>query len=219
MSAYIDSDEKFVARIGGTYSPGVEKAEQSLELTDRRIYYSATSRVGDKQQTVQTASSVIDASDVSAVTFGAEKPRGSFGLGILFLIVSLIVGIVIGVVGYLGENGGDIVSVVIPVCVGLGVGVVLLVGWYVLTLFLNKSKRAVTVSIEYRGLILSVVFHGVPDGKLEEFRQWTFRVKDRMFGRPVTLPSSEGTPYEEEKPPKRPLYEQNSPSGGNEESF
>ena len=38
MSAYIDGDEKLVARLGGTYSPGVEKAEQSLELTDRRVY-------------------------------------------------------------------------------------------------------------------------------------------------------------------------------------
>lgn len=213
MSAYIDSDEKFVARLGGAYSPGVEKAEQSLELTDRRIYYSATSRTGEKSQTVQTASSVIDAADVSAVTFAAEKPKGSVGLGILFLVVAVIVGTIIGVVNYLGENGNEITDIVIPVSVGLGIGIVLLVGWYILTLFLNKRKRPVTVSIEYRGLILSAVFCGVLDGKLEEFRQWTFRVKDRLVGRPAPLPIGDNENI------KRPLYDENDLSGNNAEAL
>lgn len=196
MSAYIDGDEKFVARLGGTYSPGVEKAEQSLELTDKRIYYSATSRTGEKNNTVQTASSIIDASDVSAVTFTADKPRGSFGLGILFLIVAIIVGVVIGVVSYLKGDDAQITTIIIPIAVGLGIGLVLLAGWYILTLFLKKRKRPVTVAIEYRGLILSVVFYGIPDGKLEEFRHWTFRVKDKLLGRKA-LPESDA-PAEEQ---------------------
>ena len=196
MSAYIDGDEKLVARLGGTYSPGVEKAEQSLELTDRRVYYSATSRTGEKNKTVQTASSVIDASDISAVTFTADKPRGSFGLGILFLIVAVAVGAVIGIVSYLKGEDAPITAIIIPICVGLGIGILLLVGWYIFTLFLNKSKRPVTVSVEYRGLILSVGFYGIPDGKLEEFRHWTFRVKDKLLGR-KTLPLSD-EPVEEQ---------------------
>ncbi len=196
MSAYIDGDEKLVARLGGTYSPGVEKAEQSLELTDRRVYYSATSRTGEKNKTVQTASSVIDASDISAVTFTADKPRGSFGLGILFLIVAVAVGAVIGIVSYLKGEDAPITAIIIPICVGLGIGILLLVGWYILTLFLNKRKRPVSVAIEYRGLILSMIFYGIPDGKLEEFRHWTFRVKDKLLGR-KDLPVGDG-PAEEQ---------------------
>ena len=213
MSAYIDSDEKFVARLGGAYSPGVEKAEQSLELTDRRIYYSATSRTGEKSQTVQTASSVIDAADVSAVTFAAEKPKGSFGLGILFLTVAVIVGAIIGIVNYLGDNGGKITDIVIPVSTGFGAGIVLLAGWYILTLLLNSRKRPVAVSIEYRGLVLSAVFRGVLDGKFEEFRQWTFRVKDRLIGRPARFCAGDN------ENTKRPLYEENNLSGNNAEAL
>lgn len=102
MSNYIDDGEKFVARLGGTYAPGVKKAAKSLELTDRRMYYSAPAEVG---KTTRITSSVIDVSDVSAVTYDCERPRGKFGLGIFLLVMSLVGGIVWGVIGYVKKEG------------------------------------------------------------------------------------------------------------------
>ncbi len=184
MSVYIDDGEKFVARLGGEYAPGAKKAAKSLELTDRRIYFSTvgiSARKNGKGENMM--SSVIDAANVSAVTYAYEKPRGRFGLGIFLLAIAAIAGIVFGVVGYVGDETKAIIKLILPVCLGVGAGIIALAACYLVTYFVRKSRRAVTVSIEYRGLILRTDFYGISDEKLEEFRRWTFRVKDKLVGR------------------------------------
>lgn len=188
MSNYIDDGEKFVARLGGTYAPGVKKAAKSLELTDRRMYYSAPAEVG---KTTRITSSVIDVSDVSAVTYDCERPRGKFGLGIFLLVMSLVGGIVWGVIGYVKKEGAPITELIIPICIGLGAGVAALVLCYVITWLMRRKRRETIVSVEYRGLILRTAFYGITDDKLEEFRRWTLRVKDKLCGRKAPpLPDS-----------------------------
>lgn len=184
MSAYIDEGEKFVARLGGEYAPGVKKAAKSLELTDRRIYFSTVGvSVGTDGKGESMASSVIDAANVSAVSYIYEKPKGGFGLGTFLLVMAALAGVIFGVVGYVGDETKAIIKLILPICIAVGVGIVALVLCYVITLLIRKSHRAVTVSIEYRGLILRTDFYGIKDDKLEDFRRWTFRVKDRLLGR------------------------------------
>lgn len=202
MSAYIDDGEKFVARLGGEYAPGVKKAAKSLELTDRRIYFSTVGvSVSADGKGESMSSSVIDAANVSAVSYAYEKPKGGFGLGIFLLVIAAIAGTVFGVVGYVGDESRALIKLLLPICLGVGIGIVALVLCYVITYLIRKSRRAVTVSIEYRGLILRTDFCGIKNEKLEEFRRWVFRVKDKLLGRKAPpLPETAKMPdFKEEK--------------------
>lgn len=184
MSAYVDDGERFVARLGGEYAPGAKKAVKSLELTDRRIYFSTVgASVGSDGKGESMTSSVIDAANVSALTYSYEKPKGGLGLGIFLLSMAAIAGIVLGVIGYVGDETKSLVKLLLPIGVGVGIGILACVLCYVITYLVRKKRRAVTVSVEYRGLILRTDFYGVKNEKLEEFRRWVFRVKDKLLGR------------------------------------
>lgn len=185
MGKYIDDGEKFVSRLGGEYSNIVGKSVRSLELTDRRIYY-CTSIGGTKEhKAAGSTTSVIDAADVSAVTCTADKPKGSFTLGLFLLVIASVIGIVIGIMSYTKGEVKNIGTLILPIALGVGLGALALVACYIVTYFMAKSKRVVTIAIEYRGLILETSFVHISDSKLEEFRQWVFRVKDKLCGRPA----------------------------------
>lgn len=198
MRTYIDDGEKKVASLGGAYSPGVKKAPASLELTDRRLYYSTSGVVSTEDKAMKMTSTVIDAADISAITYTFAAPRGKFALGIIVMILSIIGGIVLAFLPImLGETTFEKLleqpaGLFLPVGIAFSIGVAAIVLNYVITFLIARKHRATTVTIEYRGIIFSAVFVGVSDEKLDEFRQWTFRVKDKLCDR-KTPPTPESS--------------------------
>lgn len=178
MNKYIEAEEKLVARLGGAYSPGVKNAPKSLELTDKRIYFSAASAPTKEDKATHFVSTVVDAADVSSITYTFDKPKGSFLVGTLLMILSFVIGAVLGVMQFLKDK--LVPSLIIPIGVGLGAGIFLLIICYVVTYFINKSKRAVIVAVEYAGLIVRTTLIGVNDEKLDCFREGVFKVKDAL---------------------------------------
>lgn len=207
MHTYIDKNEKSVARLGGAYAPGVKRAPTALELTDKRLYFSAASAPTKQEKTVHYVSSVIDAGDVAGMSYTFDKPRGSCKLGGFLLVISIIAGIALAIMQFVKANTGlgmdaeHMGKIIAAAAAGVGIGVFLLIACYVVTYFMSKRKRPVTVSVEYSGIILKAEFFGLSDEKLDTFRENLFKVKERLNGKAewnVFAPNAKtDTPVEE----------------------